>query len=248
MNILIKLMSIVSLVIAPYIVGIGSTGEKACCSSEMVTEEVIKCNINGQEYTCTSKAQCDSIMAANVKDIAEVKGNYSVDGSHSSVAFSIKHIISDTRGTINVDSGVVNLEATTGAKIYIRMNMASLNTQNSYRDDHLKNKPEFFDVAKNKTAVFEASEITPNAEGLYAYSAKGKLTLKGITKDVVLNFNYVGLTNGSSYGADGKEIPANIIGFNGVTTINRTQFGVGEGGGLGEDVKIEITLEAIQPK
>ena len=249
MNILIKLMSIVSLVIAPYIVGIGGSGSKACCSKEMMIEEVIKCNINGQEYTCTSKAQCDSIMTANVKDISEVKGNYSVDGAHSSVAFSIKHIISDTRGTINVDSGIVNLDATTGAKIYIRMNMSSLNTQNSYRDDHLKNKPEFFDVTKNKTAIFEASEITKNeGMGEFAYAAKGKLTLKGITKDVVLNFNYVGLTAGSTYGADGKEAPANVIGFKGITTINRTQFGVGEGGGLGEDVKIEITLEATQPK
>src|SRR4051812_47937855 len=103
MNILIKLMSIVSLVIAPYIAVTG--GDGSCCSGEMVTEKVLKCNINGQEYTCTSKEQCDSIMNANKKDIAEVKGNYAVDGAHSSVGFSIKHIISDTKGTINVDSG-----------------------------------------------------------------------------------------------------------------------------------------------
>ena len=188
-------------------------------------------------------------MSANKKDIAEVKGTYEVDGSHSSVAFSIKHIISDTRGTINVDSGVVNLDAATGAKIYIRMDMTSLNTQNSYRDGHLKDKPEFFDVAKNKKAIFEATEITPNADGMYAYTAKGKLTLKGVTKEVSLMFNYVGLTDGSTYGADGKEVPANVIGFDGVTTINRNDFGVGSAGpGLGEEVKIEITLEAIQPK
>ena len=71
MNILIKLMSIVSLVIAPYIAVNGSETGAACCSKE-VTEEILKCNINGKEYTCTSKAQCDSIMNANVKDIAEL--------------------------------------------------------------------------------------------------------------------------------------------------------------------------------
>ena len=246
MNILIKLMSIVSLVIAPYI-AVNSMDQESCCSKTM-TEEIIKCNINGQEYTCTSKAQCDSIMTANMKDITEVKGAYMVDGSHSSVAFSVKHIISDTRGTINVDSGMVNLDATTGAKIFIRLDMTSLNTQSAYRDSHLKDKPEFFDVAKHKKAMFEASEITKN-EGMseFAYTAKGKLTLKGITKDVTLNFNYVGLTNGSTYIGD-KEVPANIIGFNGKTTIKRTDFGVGDAGGIGEDVTIEITLEATQEK
>ncbi len=122
MNILIKLMSIVSLVIAPYIAVVEG--------GDMVKQEILKCNINGKEYTCTSKSQCDSIMNIGKKDIAEVKGAYMVDGAHSSVAFSIKHIISDTRGTINVDSGVVNFDATTGSKIYIRLDMASLNTQN----------------------------------------------------------------------------------------------------------------------
>ncbi len=247
MNILIKLMSIVSLVIAPYIVGIGSSNEsKACCSGEPKTE--FTCIVNGQKMVCNSQSQCDSTVAANTKNIEEVKGMYIVDGAHSSVAFSIKHIISDTRGTINVDSGSVNMEATASAKVYIRMDMTSLNTQNSYRDGHLKDKPEFFDVAKHKTAIFEATEITPNADGVYAYSAKGKLTLKGVTKDVVLNFNYVGVTDGVSY-TDKGEIPARIIGFNGVATIKRTDFGVGDNGpGLGDEVKIEITLEGTQLK
>jgi polyisoprenoid-binding protein YceI len=242
MNILIKLMSIVSLVIAPYIAVTG--GGETCCKKQ----EVFKCNINGKEYTCTCKAQCDSMMNVGKKDIAEVKGAYNVDGVHSSVAFSIKHIISDTRGTINVDSGVVNLDATTGSKIYIRMDMASLNTQNSMRDGHLKDKPEFFDVAKYKTAVFEASQIIKDTTmGEFSYIAKGKLTLKGVTKDVTLNFNYVGLTDGKTYTAKG-ETAANIIGFNGKGTFKRTDFGVGEAGGLGEDVNIEITLEAAQAK
>ena len=83
--------------------------------------------------------------------------------------------------------------------------------------------------------------------GEFSYIAKGKLTLKGVTKDVTLNFNYVGLTEGKTYTEKG-ETPANIICFNGKTTIKRTDFNVGESGGLGEDVNIEITLEAAQPK
>ncbi len=239
MNILIKLMSIVSLVIAPYIAVVGIDG-----ANKLITNEVIKLNINGQEYTFSSKAQADSMMAANVKDIAEVKGLYNVDASHSSVAFSVKHIISDTKGTINIDSGFVNLDATTGAKIFIQLDMTSLNTQSDFRDGHLKDKPEFFDVAKHKKASFEATEITKNEAGAkYAYTAKGKLTMKGVTKDVELQFNYFG--SKEQDGQNGKVI---VAGFEGETVINRVDFGVGEAGGIGNDVKIEITLEAGQEK
>ena len=141
----------------------------------------------------------------------------------------------------------VNLDNATGTKIYISMDMTSLNTQNGMRDGHLKDKPEFFDVAKNKKAIFESSDITKNEGGEFAYTAKGKLTLKGVTKEVSLVFNYVGLTEGKTYTAKG-EVPANIIGFNGKTTIKRTDFSIGEAAGLGENVNIEITLEATQEK
>jgi polyisoprenoid-binding protein YceI len=240
MNILIKLMSIVSLVIAPYIAVTGG-GEEVCCEKDMVTEQVLKCNINGQEYTCTSKEQCDSIMHANVKDIAELTGKYDVDGSHSSVNFSIKHIISDTKGTINIDSGYVNLQNANGPKIYIHLNMTSLNTQSEMRDGHLKDKEAFFNVAKFKTATFEAAEVVKNEEmGPYAYLAKGKLTIKGVTKDAEIKFNYQG---SSEQEYDGKKYT--IAGFEGETVINRNDFGI-DGGGAAEEVKIEITLEAAK--
>lgn len=244
MNILIKLMSIVSLVIAPYICGIGSKkGEE-----KMITKEEIVLNINGQEMHFTSKAQADSAMNANVKDLAEVKGMYLVDASHSSVEFSVKHVISDTKGTINIDSGYVDLYVNSpeakGSKIFIQLDMTSINTQSSFRDGHLKDKPEFFDVAKHKKATFEATEIAKNSEpGKYAYIAKGKLTLKGVTKDVELKFNYDG---SKEQEWDGRKI--NVVGFEGETVINRTEFGVGEAGGIGDNVKIEITLEASQEK
>ena len=233
MNILIKLMSIVSLVIAPYIV------DKAINGHEGDTQETFTCTINGEEHVCSSKTQCDSMVAANIKNIADVKGLYLVDGAHSSVSFSVKHIVTNTRGSINVDSGYVNLDNTSGTKIYIRMDMKSINTQNSYRDAHLKEKPEFFDVAKFPTAVFESSTIEENTgSGKYAYKANGKLTMRGIVKDMTLNFNYVGT---SMQEWDGKKV--DVAGFEGETVVNRHDFGM-----EGEEVKIEFTLEAAQEK
>jgi K(+)-stimulated pyrophosphate-energized sodium pump len=239
MNILIKLMSIVSLVIAPYIAVNSMDSGDACCSEKTYT-----CNINGKEMTCNSQAQCDSLVAANTKDISELNGLYLVDGAHSSVNFSVKHVVSNTKGTINIDSGYVNLQNANGPKIFIQLDMASLNTQNSYRDGHLKDKAEFFDVPKNKKATFVASEVIENEKGeKYAYLAKGMLTMKGISKEATLKFNYEG-----SMDQDWEGKKTTIAGFEGETVIDRTAFGVGEPGFIANDVKIEITLEATQPK
>ncbi|MCD6018368.1 MAG: sodium-translocating pyrophosphatase [Bacteroidetes bacterium] len=239
MNILIKLMSIVSLVIAPYIAVVG--GEEACCTNGMVTEEVIKCNINGQEYTCNSKAQCDSIMNANKKDIAELKGMYEVDGSHSSVDFSIKHIVTNTKGTMNIDSGYINLD-NAGTKIFIRMDAKSMNTQSAGRDEHLLSA-DFFDAAKFPHIVFEATEVVKDSTSMdYSYIAKGKLTIKGLTKETNIPFNFVGVEM-KDMGEHGKY---NVGGFEGKTVINRTDFQIGKSGGLGENVTISINLEVMQ--
>ena len=241
MNILIKLMSIVSLVIAPYIAVTGEGGE--CCKKEIITENVLKCNINGKEYTCNSKAQCDSIVNANVKDINELKGNYKVDGSHSSVNFSVKHILVDTKGTIMIDSGFVNFENTSGPKIFIQLDMPTLTTQNTMRDGHLKDKENFFNVAKFKKASFEAFDVIKDTTGnKHAFMAKGKLTIKGVTKEVTIPFNYAG-NEDKDWGENGK---FNVAGFEGSTKIIRSEFGI-DGGGASDEVLLDFTLEVLKP-
>ncbi len=239
MNILIKLMSIVSLVIAPYIaVNSGCTdGNKAGFT----------CNINGKECVCSSQAQCDSMQNAAEKDILELNGHFDVDGSHSSVGFSVVHLISSTKGTINIDSGYVNFQDTVGNKIFIEMDMTSINTQSEMRDGHLKNKESFFDVAKYKKATFTASEILTDTSSTatFNYIAKGKLTLKGITKDVTLGFNYVGVVENIEADDKGVENKTKIAGFEGVAVISRKDFNIGTAG-IGDEVTITIALEAVQ--
>jgi K(+)-stimulated pyrophosphate-energized sodium pump len=239
MNILIKLMSIVSLVIAPYI-AVNMNDTKACCA----TEEVFKCNINGVETVCTSKAQCDSMMAANQKDVNELKGIYNVDGAHSALDFSIKHIVTNTKGSALIDSGWVNLEST-GTKIFIQIDAKTINTQNKMRDEHLAG-PDFFDAAKYPHITFEATELVKNPEaGEFAYIAKGKLTIKDKTVETDIPFNYIGVEEKDMTKMGMGKV--NVGGFEGKAVIDRTKFGIGEGGGLGENVTINITLEVMQP-
>jgi K(+)-stimulated pyrophosphate-energized sodium pump len=218
MNILIKLMSIVSLVIAPYI----------------AVKSVVKSVGTETQAVSLVKPYAD-------KDFNELKGIYTVDGAHSAVDFSIKHIITNTKGTINIDSGWVNLSG--DKKIYIQMDVKTMNTQNSYRDDHLKG-PDFFEVAKHPKFIFESSDIVKDSvSNEYNYLAKGKLTIKGITKDADIQFNYIG-SEIKDMGENGK---FSVGGFEGKTVIKRTDFAIGDGGGLGENVTINITLEVMQP-
>jgi K(+)-stimulated pyrophosphate-energized sodium pump len=212
MNILIKLMSIVSLVIAPYIA------------------------VNTLHTNAQATAASEVAAASGSQDISAISGLYEVDGTHSAVNFSIKHIISNVKGTLNIDSGFVNFENANGPKIYIELDMSSVNTQNSYRDAHLKEKTEFFDVARHPKAIFSAAEIVKNEGGKYAYTAKGQLSLKGATKDVSVHFNYLGKADQEW---DGRKVT--IAGFEGEALINRKDFDISGGS---EEIRIEINLEA----
>jgi K(+)-stimulated pyrophosphate-energized sodium pump len=229
MNILIKLMSIVSLVIAPYI-AVVDDGTK----QYMETVQVKKCIVDGVEMNC------DSLEAAHNKDVNELQGVYKVDGAHSAVDFSIKHIVTNTKGTALIDSGWVNLQ-NAGTKIFIQIDAKTLNTQNSFRDEHLQ-KEEFFDAAKYPKIIFEGTEIVKDSTSReYAYAVKGNLTIKGVVKPSVIHFNYVG-----SEEREGDKGKYTVAGFEGRTVINRTEWNIGEGGGLGNDVVLTITLEAIK--
>ncbi|MFN6039860.1 MAG: sodium-translocating pyrophosphatase, partial [Bacteroidota bacterium] len=74
MNILIKLSCLVGLTLAPLL---GSHGKQ---EGKKVVKEQMIININGKEYKCNSKAECDSLMNANKKDMKELSGDYGVDG------------------------------------------------------------------------------------------------------------------------------------------------------------------------
>ena len=104
-------------------------------------------------------------------------------------------------------------------------------------------------VAKFKTSTFEATEVVKNTEvGEYAYIAKGKLTIKGVAKDVELLFNYFGFKEEPAFDETGKETGTFLVsGFEGEMIINRNDFGI-EGGGAADNVEIGFTLEAYRMK
>lgn len=211
MNILIKLMSIVALVIGPFLATMYG-GPKA--------ETPVR-----EETATTTFEQ----PVTESKDMAELSGNWTIDGSHTFVGFSVRHIMSEARGNFNTVTGSASFGTTNSLKFDIDVN--SINTSNTKRDDHLKSA-DFFDAAKFPTITYEASAFEKSATG---YVAKGKLTVKGIAKDVDLPFTYLGKEQMEE---------TSVAAFKGSLTLRRTDFGIGEeDAAVGNDVTVSFTVE-----
>ena len=114
----------------------------------------------------------------------------------------------------------------------VTITLASADTQNSERDDALKGA-DFFNVAKMPTAHYVASKF--RSLGGNRYAADGALTLRGVTKPVVLSFTW---TPGAT--------PALV----GDANVNRLDFGVGGGewadtATIGNAVKVHTSLKLV---
>ncbi len=169
-------------------------------------------------------------------------GTYNVDKSHSNIGFKVKHLmISNVTGKFDKFTGSFEYDEKTNTlkSLVGNVEVNSINTENEKRDGHLKSV-DFFDAAKYPLLTFTLDKI----EGDTAY---GKLTMRGVTKDVALDLE----NNGTVTDPWGnKRVGLELSG-----KINRKDFGLNwnkalEAGGVvvGETVKIEVTLEGILAK
>lgn len=170
------------------------------------------------------------------------KVNWNLDTAHSEVGFSVKHMmISKAKGTFdNFDAKIVaDAEDLTDAQIELSIDVASINTRNKDRDDHLRSA-DFFDAENHPKITFVATDIKKSGNN---YEVTGDLTLKETTKPVTLDVVFEGQSKDPMSGSI-------VAGFSGSTSINRKEFGLTwnaslETGGVlvGEDVKINFELE-----
>ena len=161
---------------------------------------------------------------------------YKIDPSHTTVSFTIGHMmISEVGGRFNDIAGEVSLDngAVTGAKATIQAK--SVDTANEARDKHLRN-PDFFNVEKFPTITFEGTKIEKDGDKTVIV---GKFTMHGVTKDVRLPFTLKGPIK-DMYQKDRLAVSTE-------TTLNRIDYGVGTSGpGISDEVKIKISAEAVK--
>jgi polyisoprenoid-binding protein YceI len=170
---------------------------------------------------------------------------YNLDTAHTSAQFAVKHLmVSTVRGTLGKVTGTVEYDPAdiSKTKIEATIDVPGLSTQNQQRDDHLRS-PEFFDAAKFPTIKYVSKSVTPGAAG--RLRVVGDLTIKGVTKEVVLD------VEGPS--APLKDQRGTRLGASATTKINRMDYGVNwnrvmsNGLTVGEEVSINIDLELVAP-
>jgi polyisoprenoid-binding protein YceI len=166
-----------------------------------------------------------------------VAGTWTIDASHSEVGFTVRHLMSKVRGQFETFEGSLTTGDTleeTRATATIDLN--SVNTRDEQRDAHLRSK-DFFGVEENGPMTF----TTTSFDGT---TATGELTIKGVTKPVELDVEFLGV--------DLDPWGGTRIGFEATAEINRKDWGVDfniplDGGKLliGDKVTITLAVEAV---
>jgi polyisoprenoid-binding protein YceI len=170
-----------------------------------------------------------------------IAGNWKIDPVHSYVGFVIRHLmVSKVRGHFTSFEGeIVTADDPLRSSVTATIDLASVDTSNQQRDDHIRN-PDFFDVEKHPAMTYRSTEIRRDGDD---YVLDGELTLKGITRPVSLRLEVNG------FGPDPWQ-PENgaRVGFTATGEINRMEFDVSyngpiPGGGMGLGEKVQLVLE-----
>lgn len=173
---------------------------------------------------------------------------WTVDADHTTVGFSVKHFFTPVEGQF--DDFEVDLqydaENPSASTVSARIAVASVNTNNDRRDQHLMSG-DFFEAEAHPAITFESTSV--RADGDQGLVATGDLTIKGVTREVELPITLLGI----------QDIPAEmqemlggaqrIASFHASLSIDRGDFGVGTGNWaatlvVGGQVDIDIAVEA----
>jgi polyisoprenoid-binding protein YceI len=167
---------------------------------------------------------------------------FNIDKGHSEITFRIRHFMTRVSGTFTDWKGTVSGDpaAWTGGSTEIVIQTTSIDTRLEKRDNHLRSV-DFFDAATYPQITFKSTSVVVTGE---AVTLKGDLTIRGVTKPVVLTGEYLGTAG---------EGARQRVGFHVTGKINRVDFGVAwnkvlETGGvmLGDDVDLDISIEAVR--
>jgi polyisoprenoid-binding protein YceI len=174
--------------------------------------------------------------------VAAFSQGWAVDKAHSSVNFSVTHmVVSEVDGSFKDFSAEAKSEKPDFSDLSasFTIQVASVNTGDDKRDGHLKS-PDFFDVAKFPTITFTSTSVKKVSDK--QLDLTGDLTMHGVTKKVTWQVKYNG-TIKDPYGN-------NRAGFKATTIINRKDYGVSwnktlDAGGVAvsDEVNLSVNVE-----
>ncbi len=171
------------------------------------------------------------------------KTKWVLDPTHSELVFKVKHLmITNVKGEFRKFKAEIDGDDFTKSKITATIDASSIFTNDDNRDTHLKSS-DFFDVENHKEITFEGTSFKKLDDE--NYQLRGILTIKGISKEVILNVEFGGTTK-DPWGNEKS-------GFSISGKINRKDFGLNwnaalETGGVlvSEEVKIQAEVQLVK--
>ena len=175
----------------------------------------------------------------------EITGTYTIDPAHSRIGFVARHaMVTKVRGNFNEFEGSLRLDTADPGQssAEISIDVASVDTRQQQRDDHLRNN-DFFDAPTYPKITFKSTKVEQvDSEN---FKVTGDLTIKETTKPVTVDFELTGAAK-DPFGNE-------RVGFEGKAVINRTDWGVNwnaalETGGIlvSEKVTLELEVSAVK--
>ena len=167
--------------------------------------------------------------------------DYVIDhkGAHASVNFKIKHLgyswltgrFDKFGGRFSFDEKNIN-----ASKIRVEIDTNSVNSNHAERDKHLRSA-DFLEVSKYPTAVFESTSIVSTGGG--KADVTGKLTLHGVTKEIVIKVDHIG---------GGKDPWGGFRqGFAGTTRIALADYGIKKNlGPASKELELTLHVEGVR--
>jgi polyisoprenoid-binding protein YceI len=182
---------------------------------------------------------CSFVMAPSVLAAATT---YDVDKAHSSVGFSIRHLLTQVQGKFNDYTGAITYDpaAPDASVVELTVQAKSIDTGNERRDGHLKS-PDFFDATKFPTLSFKSQKIVSRSKD--ELDVTGVVSMHGVSRTITVPVKVLGVMSTVAFGQR--------AGFQTTFALNRKEFGINwnkalDTGGmlLGDDVTITINVEA----
>jgi polyisoprenoid-binding protein YceI len=164
-------------------------------------------------------------------------GTWTIDPSHSEVGFTVRHLMTKVRGQFEKFEGAITTtDEVEGFRAEATIDLNSVNTRDENRDNHLRSS-DFFDVENSGPMTFRTTSFD-------GQTAKGELTIKGVTNPVELDVEFLGV-DVDAYGNT-------RIGYEASTEISRKAWGVDfqiplDGGKVlvGDKVTVLLSVQGI---
>ncbi|HEY6195902.1 MAG TPA: YceI family protein [Candidatus Eisenbacteria bacterium] len=189
-----------------------------------------------------------ALLAASASFAAATPTTWKIDPAHTEAGFEVRHFFAKVHGVFHAVEGTIVFDEAdpTAIKIEAMAKVRSIDTGEKKRDAHLQSS-DFFNADKDSILTFKSAKVVKQDKNKYKIT--GDLTMRGVTKSVTFDAEFLGSSavsvEGQSWGSK--------AGFSATTVVNRKDWGINwnktlDNGGVMVDDNVTIILNVEADK